>query len=92
MMHLLMLRVKFSNGQYGHRLIAKGTRSYCEQQGWFTNIEGFRGPGIVKAELIITTREAWDKIVAISVPRREDGRVVPTVRRPMSRFPVDANN
>ena len=69
-MHYLMLRVTFENCQYGHRLISRGSRKHCEDQAWHTNVEGFRGPGIVKAELILVTPEAWRKILALQCRRR----------------------
>lgn len=69
-MHYLILRVSFSTGQYGHKVLWQGTRNACESESWFCNIEGFRGPGIVKAEKIVIDDEAWGKIKALQVRRR----------------------
>lgn len=69
-MHYLMLRVTFENKQYGHKIIYRGTRGQCETEAWHTDISAMRGPGMVKAELIVIDKEAWQKILALQVRRR----------------------
>lgn len=69
-MHYLILRITLENGQYGHRILWRGSHNDCKREAWFTNIEDFRGPGIVKAELIVIDKDAWSKIKAVQVGRR----------------------
>lgn len=69
-MHYLMLRITLENGQYGHTLVQRGSRAFCELQAWSTDIEQLRGPGIVKAELIVISDEEWRKICKFQVRRR----------------------
>ena len=70
MMHYLIHRVTFSNGQYGHRVITRGSRGHCETQAWFTDHEGVRGPDIVKSELVVLPGDTWKSIMKLQVRRR----------------------